>query len=183
MSELKELENYLRITQVLSPFSGLDKIDPYVLQNAADRGTRVHKICESIISGLGEFGNGEETWGYVESFKQWWATNPQVVVMEERFFDEDEKITGQVDLIIQIDEGLAIVDLKTSSRPSKTWAPQGSAYAYLARKKGYDIKKIFFLHLNKHGKAPKLIEYPINEKFFFEILNVFNHFYGVKNVK
>ncbi len=173
-------ENYHRITQILYPFSGLEKIDPKIVSHAAERGTKVHKICESIISGLGEFGVEDETWGYVESFKKWWSHNPEVISMEERFWDDERKITGQVDLIVNTEEGLAIVDLKTSSRPSKTWPAQGSAYAMLAKKNGYDIKKIYFLHLNKHGKEPKIYEYPVNDNFFLEIFNVFNHFFKEK---
>lgn len=174
---LKARENYVRVTQTLYPFSGLDKIDPVVLQKAADRGTRVHKICEAIVDGLGEFGVDDETRGYVESFKLWWEEGHTVIKMEERFWDDKLYLTGQVDLIIQTNDGLAIVDLKTSSRPSKTWAAQGAAYAYLAKNAGYDIKKIYFLHLNKNGKEPKLIEYPVDDSFFLACLRVFLHFF------
>ena len=151
-------ENYLRVTKVLYPFSGLDKIDADIVANAGERGTKVHTICEGIISELGEHGVEDETWGYVESFKKWWSLGHDVIRMEHRFYDDELQITGQVDLILHTPDGLAIVDLKTSYRPSKTWQAQGSAYAYLAKKAGYDIQKIFFLHLNKHGKEPKLIE-------------------------
>jgi len=173
----KSRENYLRVTHVLSPFSGLDHVDPDILAHAADRGTKVHKICEAIASGLGEIGVDDETWGYVESFKQGWALGINVVSMEERFWDDEICLTGQVDFIIQTQHGLAIVDLKTSSKPSKTWAAQGSAYAYLAKKSGYDIKKVYFIHLNKHGKAPKIIEYIVDDSFFLAIFRVFQHFY------
>jgi hypothetical protein len=180
MTQNNSMDDFYRVTEILYPFSGLEHINQDIVSHAAERGTKVHIICESIISGLGEFNVDEETWGYVESFKKWWAQDPEVISMEERFWDEEKGITGQVDLIIKMEEGLAIVDLKTSSRPSKTWPAQGSAYAYLAKKSGYEIKKIFFLHLNKHGKAPKLYEYPVNDNFFLEILNVFNHFYARK---
>lgn len=170
-------ENYLRVTEILYPFSGLQNIDVDVVAHAAERGTKVHKICEGIISGLGEIGIDDETWGYVESFKRWWSEDIHVVKMEERFWDDELKLTGQVDLIITRPDGLAIVDLKTSSRPSKTWQAQGSAYAYLAKKSGYDIKKIFFLHLNKHGKEPKLLEYPVDDSFFLAIYKTFLHFF------
>lgn len=173
----KSRENYLRVTQVLYPFSGLDHIKPEVLAHAAARGTKVHKICEGIASGLGEYGNDQETQGYVDSFKLWWNTGIDVVEIEKRFWDHKRKITGQIDFIIRTSEGLAIVDLKTSSKPSKTWAAQGAAYAYLARKAGYKISKIYFLHLNKHGKEPKIYEYPINDSFFFSILVVYLYFY------
>jgi hypothetical protein len=175
--EGKSRENYLRVTQVLYPFSGLQKIDPDIVAYAAERGTKVHKICEGIVAGIGDIGVESETWGYVESFKKWWNTGIEVVQMERRFWDDELHFTGQVDFIIKLPEGLAIVDIKTSSRPSKTWQAQGSAYAYLAKNAGYDIKKIFFLHLNKHGKEPKLLEYPVDDSFFLAILKTFKHFF------
>jgi hypothetical protein len=173
----KSRENYIRVTNVLYPFSGLQSIDADILEHAAERGTKVHKICEGIMAGLGEIGVEDETWGYVESFKKWWEKGVDLVLMEERFWDDDLELTGQVDMIIKTEEGLAIVDIKTSSKPSKTWEAQGSAYAYLAKKSGYDIKKIFFLHLNKHGKEPKLYEYPVDDSFFLAVYRVYKHFY------
>ena len=72
MNDKRSIENYIRVTNVLYPFSGLDKIDSEIVAHAAQRGTKVHKICEGIIQGLGELGVEEETKGYVESFKKWW---------------------------------------------------------------------------------------------------------------
>lgn len=177
ITNIHSREDYIRVTKILYPFSGLDKIDPEVVAHAADRGTRVHKICEGIISGIGEFGVDNETWGYVESFKKWWFTGINVVAMEQRFWDDELHLTGQVDLIIETPEGLAIVDLKTSSRPSKTWQAQGCAYAYLAKNAKYDIKKIKFIHLNKHGKEPKIYEYDVDDGFFLACYRVYNHFF------
>lgn len=170
-------DHYLRVTHVLYPFSGLDKIDPDVVAYAGARGTKVHRICEAIISGLGEIGVEDETWGYVESFKKWWQLGLPVVEMEKRFWDDNLQLTGQLDLIIDTSDGLAIVDLKTSSNPSKTWAAQGSAYAYLAKQAGYNINKIFFLHLNKHGKVPKIYEYPVDDSFFLSVYRTYKHFF------
>ncbi len=177
MIDAKSRENYLRVTTILYPFSGLQSINADILAHAAERGTKVHKICEAIASGLGEIGIEDETWGYVESFKKWWSSGIEVVKMEERFWDDELCFTGQLDFIINTDDGLAIVDLKTSSRPSKTWEAQGTAYAYLAKKSGFDIKKIFFLHLNKHGKNPKIYEYPIDDSFFLSIYRIYKHFF------
>lgn len=173
----KSRENYLRVTSVLYPFSGLQAINPDIVAYAADRGTRVHKICEGIVAGLGELGVGDDTWGYVESFKKWWEEGVDVVEVEKRFWDDELHITGQVDFITRTPKGLAIVDIKTSSRPSKTWPAQGSAYAFLAKNAGYEIETILFLHLNKHGKEPKLYEYPVDDTFFLSILRTYKHFY------
>ena len=176
-SEDKSREKYIRVTEALYPFSGLQNINPDVVAYAGQRGTKVHKICEAIVSGLGEIGVDDETWGYVESFKKWWGTGIDVISMEERFWDNELHLTGQVDFIIRTPIGLAIMDIKTSSRPSKTWPAQGSAYAYLAKNAGYDIKRIFFLHLQKNGKEPKIYEYPVDDSYFLAIFKTFLHFF------
>lgn len=180
MTEKNARENYVRVTTVLYPFSGLEKLDAEIVARAAERGTKVHKICEAIMEGLGELGVDDETRPYVESFKQWWEKGHEIVEMERRFWCDELNITGQVDLIIKTPDGLAIVDLKTSSAPSKTWPAQGSAYAYLAKKAGLDIKKIYFLHLLKTGKEARIHEYPVDDGFFFAIFRVWKHFFGGK---
>ncbi len=177
MNEKKTRENYHRVTNILYPFSGLEKIDPEIVAYAAERGTKVHKICEGIIQGIGEIDTDEKTKPYIESFKLWWDMGHQVVSMEQRFWCDDLCITGQVDLILKTNEGLSIVDLKTSSKPSPTWPAQGSAYAYLAKKAGHDIKKIQFVHLQKTGNQAKVYEYPIDDSFFFAIFKVWQHFF------
>lgn len=80
-------------------------------------------------------------------------------------------------MIIETPDGAAIVDLKTSAKPSKTWPLQGSAYAYMARKKGYNIQEIQFLHLNKHGDKPTIFKYEDSFETFKKCLDVFNYFY------
>ncbi len=173
----KSRENYLRITNILYPFSGLQNIDVDVLENAARRGTKVHKICEGIASGIGEIGVDDEVWGYIESFKKWWNLGHEVVLIEERFWNDELEITGQVDFIIKTENGLAVVDIKTSSKLSKTWQIQGCAYAFLAKCQNYDIQNIFFLHLNKHGKEPKIYEYSVDDSFFLSVFKTYKHFY------
>lgn len=179
--EKKARENFTRVTKVLYPFSGLSKLNPDIVAHAAQRGTKVHKICEGIIQGLGELAVEEETRGYVESFKLWWQKGHKVVVVEKRFWDDDLHLTGQVDLILETEKGLTIVDLKTSSRPSPTWKAQGCAYAYLAKKSGYDVKSICFLHLNKSGKEAKIYEYVPDDSFFLAILLVYEYFFKGKD--
>ncbi len=175
--EKKAREKFTRVTKILYPFSGLGKLNPDIVAHAAERGTKVHKICEGIIRGLGELAVEEETRGYVESFKKWWDLGHKVIAIEERFWDDDLCITGQVDLILDTEQGLTIVDLKTSSRPSPTWKAQGCAYAYLAKKAGYDVKRICFLHLNKHGSKAKIYEYTPDDSFFLAILTVYEYFF------
>lgn len=148
------------------------------MANAARRGTKVHDICEGIVKGLGEWEVDDEVKGYVESFKLWWNQGIKVLALEKRFYCSKLMITGQVDMIIEAPEGAIILDLKTSAKPSNTWPLQGSAYAYMARQNGYDIKGIHFLHLNKNGYAPELYVYDDQFELFSKCLDVYKHFWG-----
>lgn len=177
MTENFATEKYTRVSKILQPFSGLDHINPEIVQNAANRGTAVHKVCEGIVSGLGEYGVYDEINGYVESFKKWWSQGHEVICVEKRFFDDELMITGQCDLITSTCSGLTIIDFKTSYKPSKTWPIQGAAYAYLAKKNGYDIKNVMFLHLKKNGYYPKEHSYKIDDDLFLSTYKVFKHFY------
>ena len=178
---------YTRVTEVLYPFSGLQSIPEHIVMHAAERGTKVHNICESIMKGLGDWDVDDETRPYVESFNKWWSLGHKVLSIEQRFFCSELMITGQVDMIIETDNGAVILDLKTSSKPSKTWPLQGSAYAYMARQAGYDIKGIHFLHLSKLGKEPTLYVYDDQFELFKKCMDVYKHFfektYGRKSNK
>jgi hypothetical protein len=114
MEENNTRENYTRVTNVLYPFSGLGKIDPAIVSHAAERGTKVHKICEGIIQGLGELGVDDETRPYVESFKQWWKEGHDVIALEKRFWCDRLKITGQVDLILKKGDELVMASTRFS---------------------------------------------------------------------
>lgn len=175
---------YTRVTEVLYPFSGLQSVDRDLVAHAAERGSRVHRICESIVKGLGEHGVDDEIWGYVESFKKWWGDGKEVVAVEKRFYCDKFKITGQADLIIWDGYSATVIDYKTSSKPSKTWVAQAGAYMYLAQLAGIHVTKAQFIHLNKHGKAPKIHQFEADPlgggtaiDFFFHCYQVYMHFY------
>jgi len=174
-------KKYLRVTEVLYPFSGLSTIDKATVENAAKRGTKVHKICEGIIGGLGEIGVDEDVKGYIDSFKKWWGTGHAVECMERRFWHDDLGITGQIDIILKDGQKLTIVDLKTSYRPSKTWCAQLCAYALLAKNAGIQISHIMVVHLHRNGKEPTIYQYPIDEKLFLDILRIYKYFFEDEN--
>lgn len=174
---------YTRVTEILYPFSGLASLDAGIVLNAAVRGTRVHNACEAIMKGIGVWNPGNDIQGYIHSFEQWWSLGQEIITIEERFFCDELLITGKVDCIVKTPQGLAILDLKTSYKPSKTWPLQGSAYAYMARKKGYDIQNIQFLHLSKNGIKPHLYEYTDHFDLFRKCLDVYNHFFRKRNAR
>ncbi len=184
-------EGYDRVTEILSPFSGLNHVSTNVLENAQIRGTKVHKACENVVRGIGDWNEDESIQGFIESFKHWWTPDKwpnhrSVSHIESRFKCDDLMITGQVDYIISgiTSDGLAtdtVIDIKTSSRESKTWSLQGSAYAYLANRNGCNVHKIIFLRLRKEGLPPFVHTYVPNFEMFKKCLEVYRFFYGKKD--
>lgn len=173
------MEEYFRVTEVLYPFSGYDYVPSAILENAAVRGTKVHKICESIVDGY-DFDYPEEFEGFIQSFLKWWERGHKVIATERRFFCNDLHITGKVDYIIEGRDGNILVDLKTSSQESKTWMLQGSAYSYLAKKAGIPIHSIMFLKLDKDGGEPRPFIYEEQMDFFIKVLDVYKYFFCSK---
>lgn len=179
--------SYTRVTQVLSFFSGLDKIHPDVLKNAANRGTCVHRICDYIVNKeiynlddevkkytVNEDGIVNETHfafekpqveNLVNSF-QIWCKDKDFFPKPKRFYDSTLMITGECDLIYRDDCGLVLVDLKTPANESSTWLLQGSAYSHLANLCGHNIQRIEFVKLDKAGKAPKIFTYKEDFQLF-----------------
>lgn len=177
-SEIKP--GYLRVTDILSPFSGLSKIDPVVLQNAANRGTLVHEIIEGIEQGFVKEDVPEIAVGYIDSYEKW-AVDKEFIKQPKRFYDSEMMITGLVDAIYKDGEDLVLVDYKTPARESKTWAIQGSAYACLCKRNGYLISRIEFVKLDKTGKAPKVYTYLEDMDMFLKILDCYRYFFKEEN--
>ena len=169
---------YVRVTTVLSPFSGMDKVNPEVLLNACIRGTKVHLICDAIVEGMG-YPEDREISGYIESFNKW-CIGKQFVQKPERFYCNEYMITGELDLLYKNETGLTLVDLKTSRVESKTWILQGSAYSYMAKKENLNITKIEFVKLDKDGKEPKVFTYEEDFKLFLNCLETYNYFFKNK---
>lgn len=189
-----KIEGYTRVTDVLYPFSGLKHINPLVLANAASRGSLVHNFCDAIVNKCGLFGLDQAIRDYIQSddcfdlekekcenliksFEQW-HIGKNFIPKPERFFCDELKITGECDFIYKdcLDR-LVLVDLKTCTKESKTWLLQGSAYSYLAKKKGYNVEDIIFLRLSKEGGKPKAYSYQENFSLFRSCLDAYRYFF------
>lgn len=175
---MKDISKYTRVTEVLSHFSGFQSVDPIVLQNAAQRGTLVHQICDAIIEGMGVPPVSSEITPYIDSFLKY-GEKPYIQ-KPERFFCDELMITGECDAIYKENGCLVLVDFKTSRAESKTWKLQGSAYAYLAKKAGYDVQRIEFVKLDRTGKEPKVFVYEDQFADFLAALRMYRLFFEGK---
>lgn len=176
---MRNIEDYTRVTEVLSIYAGLNFIDPNVLQNACERGTAVHEYCAAVIKGLKPYPIREDGQGFVDSFMSWKEDKP--LFMVDRFFCDDLMITGECDALYQDGDCLVLVDFKTSSNQSKTWKLQGSAYSYLAKKIGLNVARIEFVKLLKTGKKAKVYEYDEDFETYKACLKAYRYFFKNKN--
>lgn len=108
------------VTDVLSPLhSSYSRINPYVLDRAAIRGTAVHEACEAIDLGL-EPEIYPETEGYVRAYLDWQNVyRPEWEAIEQIVYNDKMDYIGTADRIGRLNgTEPAVVDIKTSS-PAK----------------------------------------------------------------
>ncbi len=200
---MKDINLYDRVSSVLYPFSGLNKIDPKVLEFAACRGSVCHLLIDSLIGGFGKYtldslvedycedlrpGDGieeliekerEKVRLMIQSFEKW-VEGRVFLPKPERFFCDDLMITGECD---QVTHDGVLIDFKTSYNESPSWILQGSAYSYMAKKAYYPIENIEFVQLSKTGGKPRIYTYDENFPLFRAHLDVFRYSYkGAKDI-
>lgn len=177
--------NHPRVTEIISPWSGLDGIKEDVLQKAAERGTKVHEVCARIAAGEFVMSIDDDIRGYVDSFRQWFDSQVSDVLMsEERLNDEALGYTGQIDLVVMLKEGIVtLVDLKTPVTSYPTWKMQIAAYRNLLQKEGILPERTGSLQLHPEGKTPRMKWYEDSAtdfNAFLSALNVYNYIRGGK---
>lgn len=147
-----------RVTEILKPYSGYDKVPSWVLENAAARGTTVHSICAGLAKGhwIPDPMINERLQGYVKSFRMWSEANVKSFeIVEERYQDAEMIYTGQIDAVVRDKDDLwHLVDLKTSAKPQKTHPIQMAAYKNLLNKSGVTIQSALLVYLDKDGDFP-----------------------------
>lgn len=176
-----------RVTEILRCFSGMEYVDKQVLARAAQRGTTVHAICAGLAKGawIPESTIDEELHGYIASFKQWAAAQVLAFpIIEKRLQDNHNLFTGQLDFVIKgSDNELYLVDLKTSTRPQKTYPIQMAAYKYLLEIHGVRIKAAMLVYLSKDGEFPDIARYDeLDDEtcVFFSALKCYQYFHRKK---
>ena len=117
-------------------------INQYTLDNACDRGTRVHKCCENIDL-FGECDVDDDIVGYIKAYiqfrKDYDIKKENIALVEKALAHNDMKFAGTIDRVFKIDGKTIIVDLKSSSVVKKTLAK--------IQLNGYD--KLYFHNYNE----------------------------------
>jgi hypothetical protein len=149
------------VTRILALWADFSGVAPDVLENAARRGTAVHRVCGCLAQGLWFPEPQEDCAGYVESFLTWFPVVESVILSEGELVDKALGYRGHPDLICRIrgDKALALVDFKTPATKSPLWRAQLAAYKRLAEIGGYPVKRVGTLRLKKDGSRPIFDEY------------------------
>lgn len=157
--------NYTRISTILEPYNDYDSIPEEILGIAAERGTRIHGLCE-LYAREGIYMPSEYD-GFTGAFKKWFDREVETVLETEcRLYCETYEITGQFDLLVRLKtKQLFVVDIKTCVAKHKSWPLQVAAYSYLyAQKTGknHTFYERAVVHLKKDGRYG-FYEYPRRE--------------------
>lgn len=166
-------QEYLRVTNAISPFTGIEFIPENLLSNAADRGTKVHKHIEGLIEGFEDEFMDPAIKPYIDSYNKFISEfcedifKADKITQEKRFYCDEMLITGQVDLILEYQSHTLVIDWKTSANESISWKLQGAAYTYLLKKSGLkNLQPIHFVKLSKFGAKPKVYRYDSYDEDF-----------------
>jgi hypothetical protein len=176
---------YTKVTTILNPFTGYDKVPENILKMAQDKGTAVHKIIETYLQQedvdfIIDLLDAKKYLKYYESFKKFWDHSWEIILMECRLNNDDYMLTGQSDVIIEIDNKTVLIDWKTSSKPNHTWHAQGSAYSWLAKQNGYGVDEIWFVKLDKNGQMPEIFKFQEDFKKLLNCYECYHNFFKDK---
>ena len=155
------------VTQVLAPYSGYDKIPPWHLEKASERGTVVHEHLAAYALGQWTPAPILEYSGYVQSGTMWLdAFMDEAIMVEEELEDKELGYCGHPDLMIKSKKlgGVIHIDYKTPvAVHRKVWGCQLSAYGRLAMANSYPAADRFgSLRLSASGRMAKFDEFSDN---------------------
>lgn len=159
---------YPRVTEIIrkQTIEEFNSIPTDVLANASVRGVKVHEYCSTYLKGLWLPDIEEEYVPYLNSFINWAQQNvEEPIQFGERLFDDKLQFSGEFDLIVTLKSSKkkALIDIKTTSTVSKSWAIQLAAYKHLCVINNYQIDEVYNIHLKKTKAASYSIS-PLGEK-------------------
>tara|TARA_R110000868_G_scaffold396050_1_gene668085 strand:- start:1003 stop:1596 length:594 start_codon:yes stop_codon:yes gene_type:complete len=159
-------KDYIRVTELLKPWQDWGNIPKDVLEAKAEIGTNVHDAIAMHAMGLPIPILTERESRYFDSYLKWEEyENPTYICTEQRYYDEDLMLTGQVDAIVSFPgrpEG-RILDFKTSSKALPLhWPIQLGWYYMLCLKNNVHISETaMMLQLKDNGSPAKSYVYPL----------------------
>ena len=158
------------VTEILHPLTAkhYGEISKEVLQYAAERGTAVHEVCEDIDNGFTELEIAEEWEGYVDAYWQFLQDyEPEWLGIEEMVYHEGSGYCGRVDRWGILNGKRCVLDIKTTSAPTKANYMAGACQTIAYGNALKNIEKGFLLYLKKDGtyRLVDTVEWAIKHDF------------------
>ena len=128
-------------------------INQGVLDRAADRGTRVHKVTEALDK-YGEAEADDDILPYLQAYVEFRKKHPaEWTHIEKAMYHPELMYAGCLDRIGTVDGEPAIVDIKTTSQiHTVAVTAQLTLYKRMAEANGIPVSKLYVLQLKKDGK-------------------------------
>ena len=182
------MTEHIRVSEILSQFRDYSKINPTVLAEKCEIGTETHDNIKRYNTGGFEMfemfplrdmhgeiktrSDGTQSWEergkpYFQSYREWdKKVSPKFSIMEERYYDDNLMITGQIDALMTTDTLPVLVDFKCSANADlEMWSMQGHYYKHLLEQNGILIADHFlFIKLLPNAKFPVVHEIKFDEK-------------------
>ena len=162
----EELPSVSEVTRFIARETYSD-IPQHILDNAADRGTRVHRLTEA----LDRYGSCEADdieLPYISAYVEFRKKHKvQWEKIEWSTYNKERLYGATIDRYGIVDGEKAIVDLKTTSTlHTVSVTAQLTLYKMACESQGMEVEKLYVLQLKKDGKAvfkeitpdPKLAE-------------------------
>ncbi len=129
------------------------EIDKYILDHAADRGTRVHRATE-MLDKTGETDCDADIAGYVEAYARFLREHTvSWQAIEKPLAHPTMRYAGTIDRYGDLDGRRAVVDLKTNATVKKTLVKaQLNAYRKLCRARRWPVDALYCLQLLRDGR-------------------------------
>ena len=150
-----------------------DDVANYIARTAAQRGTKVHHMCEDYLNNVhldfpDEWQKHEKRFLPYVLFKQLRDSVIQKIdnihAQECGLYSDKYKIAGRVDCIAEYDGVLSIIDFKTSTSERKdsyneNYYIQASAYAEMFEERtGIEINQVVILVVTEDGVVQEFIK-------------------------
>lgn len=167
------------VTQIMKPLSSeyYKGVDDKILNEAAQRGTKVHEAAELyLLYGVEDI--EPELRGYFEGVKKWIdEVKPIPVKTECRVYHRILNYAGTADLPCYIDGDLTLVDYKTTASVAQVLTRvQLEAYKKAFESHGITFKRKLIIQSGEDGTY-RAVEHPIEDteswKVFTELLDVY----------
>ena len=147
-----------------------DGVDTWVLNKAAERGLEVHKAIENLCK-TGEVEDFKEVknFMFLQKHHQFSVVDNELPVV--LFKDDIPVACGRLDLVLEINDGLYLGDIKRTSTLDKEYLGYQLNLYKIAYEQCYGnkIKGLRGLHLREDKR--KFIPIPIREDMAWELIN------------